>query len=184
MTAWRRLAMAAVGVLSATLPAVGQCGLAVAPAAETRWYRSDGWAIPGLEDAKFRPLHVVVDGKQRDWHWADGVTVSVSLPDDNHRHLTIPGAVFDDNGSSKKLLEQSAYLYRIFRWEFKGRPYAYSYDLGSEHTGCGFSFDLIDDRGDGKFRLMASPGHSVMDRLPGAEPEPPPLPSWAVKPSS
>jgi hypothetical protein len=176
--------MAAVGVFSSFLPAFAQCGLAVVPAAETKWYRSEGWAIPGLEGAKFRPLHQVVDGKQIVWHWADDVTVSAFLPDDNHRHLTIPGAVFDDSGSSKKLLEQSAYLYWIFRWEFQGRPYAYSYDLGSEHTGCGFSFDLIDDRGDGKFRLMAAPGHSVMDHEPGADPEPPPLPVWAAKPAS
>jgi hypothetical protein len=176
--------MAAVGVFSSFLPAFAQCGLAVVPAAETKWYRSEGWAIPGLEGAKFRPLHQVVDGKQIVWHWADDVTVSAFLPDDNQRHLTIPGAVFDDSGSSKKLLEQSAYLYWIFRWEFQGRPYAYSYDLGSEHTGCGFSFDLIDDRGDGKFRLMAAPGHCVMDHEPGADPEPPPLPVWAAKPAS
>jgi hypothetical protein len=176
--------MVAIGAVFAFLPAFAQCGLAVAPAAETRWFRSDGWAIPGLEDAKFRPVHQVIDGKQIDWHWPDGVSVSAFLPDENHRHLTIPGAVFDDSGSSKKLLEQSAYLYWIFRWEIQGRPYVYSYKLGSEHTGCGFSFDLIDDRGDGKFRLMVSPGHSDMNHRPGADPVPPPLPTWATKPSS
>jgi hypothetical protein len=176
--------MAAVGVLSAFHPAFAQCGLAVVPAAETRWYRSDGWAIPGLEDAKFRPIHQVVDGKQIDWPWPDDVSVSAFMPDDNHRQLTIPGAVFDESGSSKKLLEQTAYLYWIFRWEIHGKPYAYSYDLGSAHTGCAFTFDLVDDRGDGKFRLMVSPGHIVMDHPPGVGPAPPPLPGWATKPSS
>jgi hypothetical protein len=184
MARWRRLAIAAVGFLSAVLPAFAQCGLAVVPAAETRWYRSDGWAIPGLEDAKFRPLHQMVDGKQKDSHWANGITVSAYMPDDNHRQLTIPGAVFDESGSSKKLLEQSAYLYWIFRWEVQGKPYAYSYNVGSTRIACSFTFDLVDDRGDGKFRLLISPGNSVMNRLPGSDPEPPPLPTWATNPSS
>lgn len=183
MSRWLRLAMVAVGVLSAAHSAFAQCGLAVAPVDETRWYRNEGWEIAGLSDAKFRPLHWMEDGKQKDWHWANGVTVSAYMPDDNHRQLTIPGATFDDSGSPKKLLEQSAYLYWISRWEIYGKPFAYSYYLGSAHTGCAFTFDLVDDRGDGKFRLMVAPGHSAMNHGPGADPEPPPLPSWTTKPS-
>lgn len=185
MTRCLRLAIAAVWVLSADLPACAQCGLAVAPAAETRWYRSEGWTIPGIDDAKrIAPIHWTTDGKAKDLHWPEGITVSVVVHDDDYRFITIPGAVFNDGGKKERLLQQSAYLYWMFRWEIHGKPYAYSYDLGSAHTGCGFSFDLIDDRGDGKFRLMVAPGHSVLNHSPGTVPEPPPLPAWTVKPSS
>jgi hypothetical protein len=64
-----------------------------------------------------------------------------------------------------------------------GTPYAYSYELGPYDVACLSSVDIIDDRGDGKFRLMTSPGHMLMV-APDRTPEPPPIPEELQKPKS
>jgi hypothetical protein len=71
----------------------------------------------------------------------------------------------------------------MLRWEMNGTPYAYSYELGQHDVACFASVDIIDDRGDGKFRLMTSPGHTLMVS-PGSTPEPPSVPEWLQKPKS
>jgi hypothetical protein len=60
-----------------------------------------------------------------------------------------------------------------------GTPYAYSYELWPD-VACDANVDIIDDRGDGKFRLMTAPGHLIM----GKDPTPPPVPAWLSKPKS
>ena len=160
-----------------------QCGFAIVPAADTHWYREQGWPIPGLSDAKgFAKIHRTVDGKPKDWVFPEGITVSWVAHPDNY-HVQFPDAIFDDNGSQKRMLARSFKLYQMVRWEMNGTPYAYSYELGPHDVACMATVDIIDDRGDGKFRLMASPGHTLTV-APGHDPVPPPVPEWLQKPKS
>jgi hypothetical protein len=160
-----------------------QCGFAIVPASEQRWIRTEGWPIPGLSDAKgFAKIHRTIDGKPKDYVWPEGITVSWVVHDDDYT-VRFPDAVFDDNGSHKRMLPRSFKLYRMLRWEMNGTPYAYSYELGPHDVACMASVDIVDDRGDGKYRLMTSPGHTLIGP-PGSNPEPPPVPKWLSDPRS
>jgi hypothetical protein len=184
-TVIRRLKLAFAGLLACAfaIPCAAQCGFAIVPAADERWVRNEGWSIPGLSDARgFAHIHRTVNGVPKDWVWPEGITVSWVVHDDNY-NVRFPDAVFDDNGSRKRMLARSFKLYQMLRWEMNGTPYAYSYELGPHDVACLATVDVIDDRGDGKFRLMTSPGHLLMV-LPGQNPAPPPLPDWLKKPKS
>jgi hypothetical protein len=164
-------------------PCPAQCGFAIVPAADTHWYREQGWPIPGLDDAKgFANIHWTVDGRPKQIPLPDGVTVAWVVHSDDH-HVQFPDAVFDQNGSPMRMLPQVFKLYQMLRWEMNGTPYAYSYELGPLDIACMATVDVIDDRGDGKFRLMTSPGHLLFGPS-GREPEPPPVPVWLQKPKS
>ena len=95
-------------------------------------------------------------------------------------HVTFPEAVFEENGKRMKMGVRSFGLHYLVRWEFQGKPYAYSYLLLPDDVACSFTVDIVDDKGDGVFRSLVTPGHFIFDR----DPQPPPLPSWAVKPES
>jgi len=168
--------------LSAPCPA--QCGFAIVPAADTNWYREQGWPIAGLDDAKgFAKIHRTVDGKpEQQLPLPDGVTVMWVVHGDDYQ-VQFPDAVFDQNGSPMRMLPRSFKLYQMLRWEMNGTPYAYSYELGPHDVACFATVDIIDDRGDGKFRLMTSPGHLLV-ALGSPELEPPPVPVWLQKPKS
>ena len=164
-------------------PCAGQCGFAIVPAADTHWYRNEGWPIPGLSDAKgFANIHRTIDGKPNDWVWPEGITVHWVVHDEGY-DVQFPDAVFEDNGSRKRMLPRSFRVYQMVRWEMNGIPYAYSYELGPHDVACLASVDIIDDVGDGKFRLMTSPGHTLFS-APGHNPEPPPIPEWLKKPKA
>jgi len=50
----------------AIVPCVAQCGFEIVPAAGKNWYRSEGWIIPGLSDAKgFAKINRTVDGSPK-----------------------------------------------------------------------------------------------------------------------
>jgi hypothetical protein len=183
MAPWLKLGFAALLACSVASPCVAQCGFAIVPAADAHWYREQGWPIPGLDDAKgFAKIHRTIDGKPKDWVWPEGITVSWVVHGEDY-NVQFPDAVFDENGSQKRMLPRSFRLYQMLRWEMDGTPYAYSYELGPYDVACTASVDIIDDRGDGKFRLMISPGHLLM-APPGQNPEPPPVPEWLQKPKS
>jgi hypothetical protein len=61
-----------------------------------------------------------------------------------------------------------------------GKPYAYSYHLLPYDIACDATVDIIDDRGDGKFILMTSPGHPIITQ----DPVPPSVPEWLERPKS
>ena len=159
-------------------PLSGQCGFAIEPAADVHWYRADGWQLPGLNDAKaIRKINRTINGKA--WNWPDGISVSLVQHDDDYRVL-FPEAVFEDGGVNKRMLDRSFVLKQLLRWEINGKPYAYSYYLWPLDIACIATVDIIDDRGDGKFRVMNSPGHTIL----GRNPTPPPLPKWLSDPPS
>jgi hypothetical protein len=145
---------------------------------QTHWYRNDGWQPPGLGDAKaIGPLHLTINGGPK--AWPEGITASLITHDDGYR-VVFPEAKFDEDGVAKKMQQRIFLLYRMLRWESNGTPYAYSYELGPLDVACMATVDIIDDRGDGKFRLMTSPGHVIF----GPNAAPPPVPEWLGKPKS
>jgi len=183
MSRWMNLGLALLLCCLAAAPCVAQCGFAIVPAAYKNWHRNEGWPIPGLSDAKgFATMHRTVDGKPQDWVWPEGISVTWVAHDKGY-NVQFPDAIFEEDGSQKRMLPRRFLLYSMLRWEMNGTPYAYSYELGPYDVGCTASVDIIDDRGDGKFRLMTSPGHTLMV-APGRTPEPPPVPEWLQKPKS
>jgi hypothetical protein len=109
------------------------------------------------------------------------------MHDPNYR-VSFPAAVFEENGKPKKMQARTVGLHMLLRWEIYGKPYAYSYDLWPEGLLCTFSVDLVDDKGDGIFRLLVSPGHIMqgeITELGHRGPQAPRLPEWArTRPAS
>lgn len=122
----------------------------------------------------FVPVTITDTGKRPGL--PDGVTVSATV-DSFSAHF--PEAAFSENGTSKKMLARTIEVKVIYRWEINGRPYAYSYTLSPRELLCFFTVDFIDDKGDGIFRVMTSPGHPAITLGP-----PPPVPGWARKPKT
>ncbi len=157
---------------------LAQCGFVAEPVAVTSRHRSEGWKLPGVRDGKVsRPLNVMINGKAP--LWPNGVTVSEIVHDKGY-HVTFPAAVFEENGKPQKMRTRILGLHRLLRWELDGKPYAYSYELWPDGLFCDFSVDIVDDKGDGVFRLMESPGHLIHS----LNPQPPALPTWEKKPTS
>jgi hypothetical protein len=162
------------------LVACAQCGFAFEPAAEVRWYRNEGWSIPGLKGAKaILPGNLVIDGRPTPWPFPDGVTISIVQHDYGYR-VTFPEAIFAKDGKRTRMLSRSFLLYQLVRWEINGKAYAYSYQLGPLDVACTASIDIIDDKGDGVFRVMSPDGHPIW----GRRTVPPPVPEWARQPKS
>jgi len=131
-----------------------------------------------VADAKtIRKLNVTINGKPN--VWPEGITVSVILHNDNYR-VRFPEAIFDEDGIHKKMLSRVFLLKQLLRWEMNGKPYAYTYYLWPYDVACDATVDIIDDKGDGKFRLMTSPGHPIVTQ----NPVPPPVPEWLKEPES
>jgi hypothetical protein len=176
MTRLLKIISAAIVVCNCLLPCSAQCGFSIQPASEIRWYRDAGWQTPGVTDAKaIGKLNVTINGKPQTW--PDGITVSMITHEDNYR-VHFPEMIFEDNGIHKRMLSRVFKLQQLLRWEMNGKPYAYSYDLWPYDVACSSTVDIIDDKGDGKFRLMTSPGHTIVS----LNPVPPPVPEWLKKP--
>jgi hypothetical protein len=160
------------------LPASAQCGFAIVPAADVSWYRDAGWATPGVADAKsIAKVNLIINGKP--YVWPDGITVSAIVHDHDYR-VSFPESIFDENGAHKKMISNTFQLGRLLRWEMNGKVYAYSYVLLPLDVACMATIDIVDDKGDGEFRLMTPVGHAFM----GGNPTPPPVPEWLNKPKS
>jgi hypothetical protein len=171
----------ALGTMVIAIPTPAQCGFQSRPIAGFSWYRSEGWPTPGVRDAKIiAPLAIdrsgiplVVNGRRDDW--PEGLTVSRVRPKHDY-HFVFPSVDFEENGQHRQMQSASFSLVALLRWEMGGQPYAYTYTILSDTVACGFSMELIDDIGDGKFRVLKSP-----DRVTFSFP---PLPAWTSKPKS
>ena len=152
-----------------------QCQFSAEPIANTTWYRSEGWRPPAIRDGRAtRSFNVTINGKPP--AWPAGVSVSEIVHRKGYR-VTFPAAIFEENGTREKMRSRTLVLGELLRWDISGKPYAYSYELVPNGVACMFSVDLLDDKGDGIFRVMVSPGHTRFDPRFG----PPPLPAL-VKP--
>ena len=181
-----RTMLAVLVACCCSLAALAQCHFVAKPVAMTGWYRSEGWALPGIADGKIvGPASARINDKPP--AWPEGITISVIEHDPGYR-VSFPEAVFQENGVQMKMEARSIPLNGLYRWEIFGKPYAYSYDLWPDDVGCAFSADFMDDKGDGVFRVMASPGHLGRREFTKdggyREPQPPPLPEWASKPKA
>ncbi len=163
-------------VCACAIPCLAQCGFEVEPAEFTHWYRNEGWPLPGLTDAKMiRPFNITVGGRQQPW--PEGIAASL-IEHDKDYQVKFPTMVFDDNGSRKKLRHGNFYLEQLLRWSYRGRTYAYSYYLYPPNSACDSMVEIIDDRGDGKFRSLIPTMLSIMS----GNPRPPPVPEWLNRP--
>jgi hypothetical protein len=161
-----------------SLPLFPQCGFKAEPVAVTSWHRSEGWKLPGITDGKvLGPLNVTLNGKAPPW--PTGVTVSEIVHAKGY-HVSFPAGVFDEYGKQKRMRPRILGLHRLLRWELNGKPYAYTYELWPEGMLCDFSVDIVDDEGDGVFRLLESPGHNLLTFQTQA----PALPARGKKPTS
>jgi hypothetical protein len=183
MRRWVYFAIGSIVLCSGTIRLSAQCGFAIQPAADVKWYRNAGWEIPGLADAKsITKINLIINDKP--FAWPDGITVSMVVHDSKYE-VNFPEAVFDIDGAHKKMLSRTFQLGQMLRWEMNGTPFAYSYFLLPHDVGCTASVDIIDDKGDGKFRLMTSGGHTLVGYNPLKEkPSPPPVPEWLQKPKT
>jgi hypothetical protein len=171
----------ALGAVVSALPALAQCGFQSKPIAGFSWYRAEGWPTPGIDDADSVALltvnrdglPLIVDGRKSDW--PEGLTAS-RLMHERDYHLVFPAAVYEDNGQRRQLQPAGFSLVALLRWDVRGKPYAYSYTILSDTVACGFSMDLIDDVGDGKFRILKSSDRMTIGF--------PPIPAWVSKPNS
>ena len=176
-----KLAIIAAAFLAGPLAASAQCGFAFEPAAAVRWYRSEGWTIPGLADAKaIGPIRREIDGKSLPWDFPEGVTVQMVWHDRDYL-ITFPEAIFEQDGKRTKMLVRKFGLFQMLRWDVDGKPYAYSYVLLPHDVLCTANIDIIDETGDGVFRVMTPEGHGP---LSARHPEAPPVPAWARKPKT
>jgi hypothetical protein len=177
MSLQRKFALVAAAFIVGPLAACAQCGFAFEPAAAVRWYRSEGWIIPGLADANaIAPIRLEIEGKPAPWSFPEGVTAHWVQHGAGYR-VTFPAAIFERGGQRTKMLEREFVLYQMVRWEVNDRPYAYSYVLGPLDVACTANVDIIDEDGDGVFRVMTPDGHILSRHA-----EAPPVPDWARKP--
>ena len=188
---WLKLAFVAVAACLSSWISPAQCGFQVKPINNVRWYRGEGWQLPGLQDASAivrvnlnarDGTHLLVDGSTP--RWPKGLTVS-SIEHRGAYRVTFPEAIFEEDGVREKMLPSTFDFVWLWRWEMNGRTYAYTYELFPAPTrgmvlACTVTFDVVDDKGDGKFRLMTSPGHPIS----GENTDPPHLPEWLNKPKS
>jgi hypothetical protein len=174
-----QFAVNAAAFLVGPIAVCAQCGFAFEPVAAVRWYRSEGWTIPGLADAKaITPTRLEIEGKPVPWDFPEGVTAQWVQHNDSYR-VTFPAAIFERDGQRTKMLAREFILYQMVRWEVDGKPYAYSYLLGPLDVACSANIDIIDENGDGVFRVMTPNGHTLSRHA-----EAPPLPGWAKKPKT
>jgi hypothetical protein len=191
MPRWLKVVFIALAMFYRPGFSSAQCGFHAERLDIVRWYRIEGWALPGLQDATaitkvdyfVNNDHVVIDGRSR--LWPEGITAwSIKHGDHrNHYRVSFPDAIFEEDGIRKKMVQSTFVLVWLVRWEMNGTPYAYSYTLWpspNEHVfaACMSSIEITDDKGDGKFRLLTSSGgfpHGLT---------PPPLPAWLKKPKT
>ena len=159
---------------------IDSCTFTFEKTATVKYYREDGWFLPGIKDYKFTsfdsatPLPPVEN--------IEGAQARVLL----HEYpyiVEFPAQITAIDGETRRLRPMVAKA-GILRWEMNGKVFAYSYGLipldarreGNRwkiesEAGCIFTATFIDDRGDGVFRLMVQ--RSLAESL---------VPAWVRKP--
>jgi hypothetical protein len=177
MTRLGKIPLFFVLACAGAIPCVAQCGFVVEPASQAGWFREEGWLLPGLKDTKeIKPFHLRADAYPK--AWPDGITASLLMHEDGYQ-VRFPEAIFDDKGARKRMSPVTFNLIQLVRWRYHGTIYAYTYSLWPQNSACGAGAIIIDNRGDGKFRLMI-PTMLSKDDNPG----PPPVPEWLNRPKS
>jgi hypothetical protein len=167
-----RYFVAAVFVVIA-VPIVFACDFKYDPVSVTQFYRSEGWALPGIED---NPLAAVETYRLPRFLSIPGAKPQVI------RHefpyiVGFPAQDFELKGARQKMRAAQMKV-SIVRWVIYSRIVAYSYGLTpvtahqdknkwviDSEAACIFDVTFIDDKGDGIFRVMVH-GPLASDLVP------------------
>jgi hypothetical protein len=156
--------LVAVIALVLTVDAAAQCAFRYAPVDDKQFYRSEGWALPGISD--FNPRAEPRLSGLPDVADIPGATAEV-LPHDAEPYIVeFPAQAFTIDGARQRMQKVLAKA-GVVRWQFNRKVVAYSYGLvpvdAHKHNGkwvvtavagCIFTATFIDDRGDGVFRVL------------------------------
>lgn len=151
------------------------CDFQYDPAATQRYYRADGWSLPGTTD--FNP-HATPRLAETPVFRPVQDAVAELLPHDEYPYIIeFPAQVFLLNGARQRMRPMQVKA-GIVRWKVNGRVIAYSYGLipvGAHKVdgkwkvewemGCIFTATFIDDTGDGVFRVLV-PGPLTANLVP------------------
>jgi len=164
------------------------CGFRYDPASVPRFYREEGWSLPGIHDDDPRvkanlygtpPLGDVLRAMPE-------AKAHLLRRDEDHYVVSFPAQVFV-LGTERKEMRPVLAKATIVRWEINGKIVAYSYGLipiskaykkagrwiYEGELACIFNATFINDKGDGVFRTL------VPDTL-----RPELVPEWAKLPSA
>lgn len=165
------IALTTMLFVTAALP----CEFKYEPAAAPKYYRVEGWKLPGIDDCvrmeKPKSPYVIPDLRP--------------VPDAQARYLAhaepyiveFPAQTFTFGGTTQKMRPVLAKAV-VVRWEVHGKVVAYSYGLTpvsakkqngkwiiESEVACTFTGTFIDDKGDGVFRVLV-PGSLTSDLIP------------------
>lgn len=151
------------------------CSFEYSPATISRYYRAEGWKLPGTEDFDPAATHIIgapvlsVPGAR-----------TFRLPHSDPFVIDFPDQTFRLNDLPQRMHAMRV-MVSIVRWEVRHHVVAYSYSMVpvSAHqeagkwkvdaeAACIFNATFIDDKGDGVFRLLVS------SRMTGEM-----IPTWA-----
>jgi len=170
----RGLAILLVAGTTLTGAAVA-CSFQTSPISTERYYRSEGWSLPGIADGK-------LSSAQRDPALPGVRWRNVSY--DERYVAQFAAQDFDRDGKRARMASQRMLLQSLVRYEADGKPMAYTYvftPVEARRVGkkwiieaealCVFHATFVDEKGDGVFRLLVT-----TDMRPEL------VPAWAHKP--
>ncbi len=153
------------------MPIVVGCSFQFDPAATVRYYRAEGWELPGIHDFDPKaPLRSELAGVLD--------VRAILLPHGNHPYvINLPAQIFTLNGETKKMRPVLARA-TVMRLELNGRVFGYEYamipveahrsngawKIDSESL-CVFSATFIDETGKGVF-IALFPGGLAEPMIP------------------
>ncbi len=165
-----RFGCVAAVLLSATIATA--CDFSYSPATAPRYYRADGWSLPGTKDldptetAKIKAASSSIPGTQ-----------AFPIPHSHPFIVDFPEQIFTFNSAQHRMHAMEV-MVSIIRWQVGRRVVAYSYNLipvdAHQENGkwkidaeaaCVFFATFIDDKGDGVFRLLV-PDRMTSDLIP------------------
>jgi len=142
------------------IPAVLGCTFQFDPAASARYYRAEGWELPGIHDFDVKaPIRAEVLG-------VEGVRAIVLRYRNHPNVVNLPAQVFTLNSESKRMRPVLAKA-TVMRLEANGKVFGYWYSLipveAHQHNGawkiddealCVFDATFIDETGNGVFTTL------------------------------
>jgi hypothetical protein len=145
------------------------CDFTYGPAAATRYYRAEGWKLPGTMDFN-SSAHVNTYGLPIPREPIPGVRAEILSHDDSPYVIELPAQTFLLNGTGTiQRMRAAQYRANVLRWMINHRIVAYSYGLSpviahrennkwiiESEAACIFNATFIDDKGDGVFRVLVS----------------------------
>ena len=161
------------------------CDFQYDPASVPRFYRENGWPLPGIDDDDPRVKANLYGVPRLDvLNQVAGLEFSVLRRDQDHYVIRFPEQTFslgDQRHRMRPILAKAI----ILRWTVSGKVIAYTYGLipiekaykkdgewvYEGEVGCIFYGTFVDDRGDGVSRTLVS--ESLTADL---------VPAWAKQP--